>query len=131
MNESDFRKQVVKLAHRENWKVAFFHRLPTQKGGWRTPVGADGKGWPDLVLVRDRLVFAELKAPKGVLGVEQKDWVNRLAFCGAEVYVWRPQDWPDIERVLADGTGERWKRLTDASGGDTDHADAVSRMIHE
>lgn len=99
-NEAELSTKVVKLAHEYGWKVSRFHRLPTQKGGWRTPVGADGKGFPDLTLVRERTVFAELKMKRNSLRVEQRDWIARLKQAGAEVYVWREDDLTDIERVL-------------------------------
>ena len=129
MNETDFRKAVVKHAHHNGWKVAFFHRLPTQKGGWRTPVGADGKGWPDLVLVRERVLFVELKGNDGRLHPDQKLWLNNLAEAGAEVYVWRPRDWHEVERVLSTPHGEREQRLEAATGGDHEQAEAVKRML--
>ncbi len=52
-------------------------------------------GFPDLVLVRDRVIFAELKSAKGRLRPEQVTWLERLDKAGATAYVWRPADWPD------------------------------------
>jgi hypothetical protein len=70
--------------------------------GWRTPVTADGAGWPDLVLVRDRVLYVELKTAKGKLSVEQRVWRAALEGCGEEFHVWRPEHWRDgrVERVL-------------------------------
>lgn len=48
-------------------------------------------GFPDEVLVRPpRIVFAELKAEKGKVSQAQMDWLDQLAACGLEVYLWRP-----------------------------------------
>jgi hypothetical protein len=57
-------------------------------------------GFPDLVLVRDRVIFAELKRDKGQLSVDQYEWLEMLKKTGAEVYVWRPCEWTKIEGVL-------------------------------
>lgn len=59
-------------------------------------------GWPDLVLVRDRIVYAELKGMKGVLGDRQKEWYDALIAAGGEAYIWRPCCWisGEIEAVL-------------------------------
>lgn len=47
-----------------------------------------------------RLVFAELKSVKGKYSAEQNRYLQLLAATAAEVYRWRPKDWPEIERVL-------------------------------
>ena len=62
-------------------------------------------GFPDWCLVRrDRLIFAELKTDrKGHDPSEaQLEWMAALrAFGHTEVYLWRPADRTEIERVLA------------------------------
>jgi hypothetical protein len=65
-------------------------------------VAGDGKGWPDLTLVRgDRLIFAELKSTEGKLTDDQVEWLTMLGNVGT-VAIWRPCDWLDgsIETVL-------------------------------
>ncbi len=59
-------------------------------------------GWPDLALVRERIVFAELKVTTGKVTPAQEEWHAALLAAGAELYVWRPQDWLDgvIQDVL-------------------------------
>jgi hypothetical protein len=101
MAEQELQDNVIELAHLLGWRVAHFRPAMT-KDGWRTAVSADGKGFPDLVLVRDRVVFAELKSAKGVLTDEQADWVGALVGAKAECHLWKPVDWTDgtIERVL-------------------------------
>jgi hypothetical protein len=73
-------------------------------GGWLVYHTHDSRrsepGFPDLVLVRDRVVFAELKTEKAKPTPEQLQWLERLEQAGAEVHLWRPQYWPQIERVL-------------------------------
>jgi hypothetical protein len=59
-------------------------------------------GFPDLVMTRERVLFAELKSAKGVLSDEQSDWVGGLVGAKAEFHLWKPEDWQDgtIENVL-------------------------------
>lgn len=57
-------------------------------------------GYPDRTLVRERVVFAELKAEKGKLSDDQRDWMTALAKAGAEVYLWRPSDLDEIGQLL-------------------------------
>lgn len=57
-------------------------------------------GLPDLFLVRERVIWAELKTQRGRLSREQADWIAALRAAGQEVYVWRPSDWGEVEAVL-------------------------------
>lgn len=98
-SEADFQAAVIDLAHLCGWRVAHFRPARTE-AGWRTAVTADGAGFPDLVLVRERIIFAELKSQRGRVSSEQRAWLDALAAGGAECYILRPIDWPDIERVL-------------------------------
>ena len=58
-------------------------------------------GYPDLTLVRERCIWAELKTMRGRLRPEQKVWIEALKAAGQEVYVWKPCDWDDIVRLLS------------------------------
>ena len=101
MSEQDLLDNTIELAHLFGWHVAHFRPAMT-KHGWRTPVSADGAGFPDCVLVRDRLIAAEIKSQRGVTSDAQKDWLATLSNATVEVYVWRPSDWLDgtIQKVL-------------------------------
>jgi hypothetical protein len=102
-NEAELTKEVIRIAHDYGWLVCRFHRLPVPRAGrteWRTAVGADGKGFPDLTLVRERIVYAELKMKGRYAKPEQRTWIAQLKRAGAEVYVWRDDDLPELERVL-------------------------------
>ena len=104
MTEKDLSKKVIKLARAEGWLVAHFHASMSPKGNWSTPVAADGKGFPDLVLVRERVLFVELKGEKRYPGPEQRQWIERLQGAGAEVYIWKPRDLESglVEELLSD-----------------------------
>lgn len=103
LTESQFMGQVVELAALFGFASVHFRPAQTSRG-WRTPVqGPLGKGWPDLVLVRDRdgrLIFAELKDAKGKLSAEQVQVLDILRTTPAEVYVWRPADIDAIAELL-------------------------------
>jgi hypothetical protein len=101
-SEKSFQKRVISLAKLHGWRVAHFRPAQNARGDWRTPVAADGKGFPDLVMVRDGdLIFAELKAKIGRLSTEQQEWLNQLNKThGVTVCVWRPSDWELIVELL-------------------------------
>ena len=90
--EQAFQAQVKALARACGWLV--FH----------APAGNRAEaGFPDLVLVREpRVVFAELKSPKGVVKPAQQEWLSQLeASRGVEARLWRPADWDAIVGTLA------------------------------
>lgn len=91
-------KCVGEFAQLSGWKVAHFRRARTAKG-WRTPVGFDGKGFVDFVLVRERIIYVECKAG-GRLSPEQREWRDAIVDAGAEWYLWKPSDWKEVQRVL-------------------------------
>ncbi len=108
MSEAALQAAVIGLARLLGYRVAHFRPAET-KQGWRTPVQADGKGFPDLVLVRaGRLLFVELKAARGRISAEQGLWLETLATVqadGLSIHVWQPIDWTSglVERVLRGG----------------------------
>jgi len=90
-SERSWSEVIVEYAGRRGWKR--YHPFLSV----RSP-----RGFPDETLVRPpRVVFAELKSQAGRLSPAQREWLEVLAQCpGVEVYVWRPSDWPTVERVL-------------------------------
>lgn len=85
MKESEFQAQVIALAKRLGWIV--YHTHDSRRSE---------KGFPDLVLVRDRVLFRELKTDKGRLSPEQKFWGELLSKAGSDYAVWRPSDMQSI-----------------------------------
>jgi hypothetical protein len=98
-SEAAFQQALVNLAVFCGWRV---HHNPAGGHAGRVDREQIGPGFPDLVMTRgDRLVVAELKAANGRVGPGQQEWLDALAAAGAEAFLWRPADWPEIERVLA------------------------------
>lgn len=108
----DFIDRIVKVAHLYGWKVVYFRTART-KDGWATPVGADGKGFPDLFLTRLRdpeewerpylgdykiseYLFWEVKIPPDKVSPEQEAWINLLD----TARVVTPADWDWIVETL-------------------------------
>lgn len=105
--EADFQAQVIQLAELHHWLPGHFSDSRRQV---RPGVFVGDKlaaGIPDLILVRDRAIWAELKTSKGKLRPEQTAWLDALAKAGAETYFWRPSDLEEIQRVLS----RRWRYL--------------------
>lgn len=90
VTERELTTQLVDLAKTTGWK-----RYHT----WRSKHSA--AGYPDETLVRERLVFLELKTETGKVTAEQRDWLRALAAADVEVYVLRPRHLEQIAAVLA------------------------------
>lgn len=90
MTEKQWHELVVRLATYCQW--THMHVYDSRRSD---------PGWPDLVLCRPpELIFAELKTDRGRVTAAQQEWLDRLAACGMEVYVWRPRDLDAIHRRL-------------------------------
>src|SRR4051812_49060688 len=90
LTEKSFMNTVVQYARLNGWLV--YHTFDSRRSA---------PGFPDCVLVRDGVViFAELKTDAGKLTADQEEWLDALREAGEFVRVWRPADWPDIERLL-------------------------------
>ena len=88
--ERSFQQQVEDAARFLGWR--YYHTRRSD---------GSAKGFPDLVLVRRPwIIFAELKREGRHPTKAQQAWLDELKACGIETYVWRPSDWPAIERRL-------------------------------
>jgi hypothetical protein len=65
-----------------------------------TTKGTLGTGWPDIVAVRERVIYVELKADDGRLSEAQVGVREALRDAEAEWYCWRPRDWDEVVAVL-------------------------------
>jgi hypothetical protein len=89
VTEAQFQRQVTDLASLLGWRWA--HNADSR----RTQAGQ-----PDLTLIRERVVYAELKTDTGRVRPEQESFMAALRAAGAEVYVWRPRDFPHVKATL-------------------------------
>lgn len=87
--ESSFQIILLNLARQCGWR--HYHTHDSRKSP---------SGFPDLVLVRERVIFAELKGETTPVEEEQQEWLTMLSRAGAEVYLWRRSDWDDISTTL-------------------------------
>jgi hypothetical protein len=61
------------------------------------------KGFPDWVLVsarRKRCLYVELKVPPDGPTPDQTMWLKELQGAGQEAYLWYPDDWDLLIRIL-------------------------------
>lgn len=90
-SEKEFQASVVELAALLGYEP--FHP--------RVMIGSS-TGWPDLVLVGRRIIFAELKRSGAKPTKAQVRWHSLLEAAGGEVYLWEwhPRILDEIHEVL-------------------------------
>lgn len=123
--EAGFMDAIKRLAVIRHWHVPTRDTTFPLPGIWFHPTIAyrSEPGWPDLTLVRlkdRRLIFAELKTDKKTsvtsprqdqvlqllrdalaFDLPARIRVDGLLVPQVQVFVWRPSQWAEIERVLA------------------------------
>jgi VRR-NUC domain-containing protein len=97
-NERELQTAVIECAQLLGYHVAHFRPARVMRGGreiYETPVDADGKGFPDLVLVHPGggHLVRELKSAVGRVSPEQAVWLELFKRAGVDTGVWRPADW--------------------------------------
>lgn len=90
VTERELTRQVVELAQTLGWL-----RYHT----WRSKHSP--AGYPDETLVRDRVVFLELKTETTHPTDDQITWLRALRRADAEVYLIRPRNLDALAHVLA------------------------------
>lgn len=88
-SEAAWQRTVLDLARLLGWWV--YHTHDSRRST---------AGFPDLVLIRDRVIFAELKTSSGKVRDAQKLWIGLLERAGGEVYLWRPDDFDEVHEIL-------------------------------
>lgn len=104
--ERPFTNGVIEDARKYGWTSAHF----SFREGGRMAVVA-GRGFPDLVMYRRNeetgkveFVIAELKArPQDKPRPEQEKWLEAFDDAQFPTYLWRPDNWDEIESVLKHG----------------------------
>lgn len=89
-SEQEFQQWVEARAAERGWIA--FHDRDSRK---------NIAGLPDNILIRERVVWMELKYGRGVLSRKQKIFLAALRAAGEEVHVCYPGDIPKILEVLA------------------------------
>ena len=95
MTEKQFQKDIIKAAEFLGWSVYHVVNVRKQLRSFTSV------GFPDLVLVRERVMFRELKAKHGKLSIPQKIWLKRLQAAGQDAKVWTTETpWQEITDEL-------------------------------
>ena len=89
MTEKRFQYYLVRHAKNRGWLC--YHTFDSRRSE---------PGFPDLVLVRDKILYRELKTNKGRLTRAQKAWGESLTAAGADYAVWRPKEILEILETL-------------------------------
>lgn len=94
ITEAQFQQQITDLC---DWLgLRWHHETDSRKSK---------KGFPDLVICGQRLIFVELKSEKGRVTKAQQEWLDDLRAAGIEAYVWRPSDLQMATGVLQQLSG--------------------------
>ncbi len=104
VTEKEWQQQVKDMAALMGFKRAY-HTYDSRRSS---------SGFPDLVLVRDRIVYVELKREKGKLSPAQHEWLTALVKAKGEVYVARPHDFDALAEAL------RWRPPRSVTSADTE-----------
>ena len=99
MTEKELQAAVIELCKLFGW--AYYHTYNSRRSV---------AGFPDLVLVRDRIIFVELKSEKGRLSEAQAVWADDIFTAGGEWHLVRPSDLKEFaarlqSKVLGNGEG--------------------------
>jgi len=102
VTERALQAAIIEMAQFFSWRVAHFRTSLDAHGNYQTAVAGDGSGFPDLVLVRDRIIFAELKVGKNKLSFAQESWRDAILTAGGNWVEWRESNWTsgEIEGIL-------------------------------
>lgn len=89
ISEKQFHAEVMAFAKRHGWKT--FHTYDSRKSD---------EGYPDLVMLRERQIVAELKVGRNKPSAAQDTWLEAYRSVGVETYIWFPEQWDEIVKVL-------------------------------
>lgn len=93
MMEVDWQRCVVNHAQRAGWLVYFIPDAMWRRAfKSKIPQHLGDRGFPDLILVKDRVLFRELKRNTGKLSEHQKIWREAIINAGGDYDVWRPEN---------------------------------------
>ena len=90
MTEKAFQSDVMRVAKMLGWLC--YHTFDSRRSA---------SGFPDLVLVRERVLFRELKVGKNKLSPTQELWRDSIMGAGGDWAEWRETDMDDIVADLS------------------------------
>jgi hypothetical protein len=90
MTEAQFQQRITDLC---DWLgLKWHHETDSRKSK---------KGFPDLVICGpNHLIWVELKSNRGRVTKAQQEWLDALEAANQQAFVWRPDDWPTIQKML-------------------------------
>ena len=94
MTEKAFQSDVMRVAKMLGWLC--YHTYDSRRSA---------SGFPDLVLVRERVLFRELKVGKNKLSPTQELWRDSIMDAGGDWAEWRETDMDDIVADLSRRNG--------------------------
>ena len=109
IKESDWQQQVLDTAHENGW-IAFH----TQAS-----IRSTGPGFPDLILIRERILYVELKAEIGQLAEHQEEWKIAIQNADGEYHLWRPSDWDSVQQILQKDPATSKPNIPDTPTGES------------
>jgi hypothetical protein len=89
ITEKAFQRAIIEEAIRNGW--TYYHTYDSRKSA---------AGFPDLVLVRERVLWMEVKTEDGKASAAQSSWGEILLAAGQDYRLVRPSDWPTIVETL-------------------------------
>lgn len=100
-SEAQFQQQVLDVARLRGWTLVYHpaDNVPRETKSGKRYLQDVKPGFPDLVLVRERIVYAELKTMTGRLSKAQQKWRDGILAAGGDWHLWRPSDIVDIANV--------------------------------
>lgn len=105
-SEASFQKEVIEHLQSQGYLVCEFRKARVKKGGidvYRTPFGADGVGFTDLVAVhpiKKVIWFIEDKSDEGKAAPEQVKWLLATDNCQTRSICLTPAMWEDFKEVV-------------------------------
>ena len=90
MTEKSFQASVIRVARTLGWLC--YHTFDSRRST---------SGFPDLVLVRERILYRELKVGKNKLSQPQELWRDSILDAGGDWAEWRDTDMDDIVEDLS------------------------------
>ena len=91
-SEKKFATTVAGFMRRHGWRV--------QRNGWIGVGNQHVKGFPDMVCIREAILFVELKTTTGKLKPAQEEWRDCILAAGGQWELWRPRDWEALKERL-------------------------------